>query len=183
MMLKNIQKIINYNPEALEEEYKKVHEQYTNDPEYQKLEKQFDKFEITKYIMIFLLMGFCFVEAFRFNFAVLLGCAAIMMPLAIIADQKGDTERYTFYTLYFTNKLEYHKQVYNRNVLACFGELVGDSKFKVTVVTEATNEDKENRVEGLDETTVKRSYLFDYDGSNPEGLLTLDVENNRVSFT
>lgn len=108
------------------------------------------------------------------------------------------SKKFDIYCSYFSDNLELHKQLSNGTLLACYGEPLDgepldEEVFSVSVLTALTAEDKEkmNKMDNkedyylgasLTENTLEKDYTFDYDSSNPDGVLTLDVGNGRVFY-
>lgn len=199
MALQNIQNIINYDPEELERKLKIAQNLYETDSSLLKINTSLKKARMKSDFIYGLCLGYLFVNlasilaifwASGFHLSIIvpavLALATLKYSKFLYQSKEIPTlsfEKTVIYFTYFTPKLRYHQQVFQHKVLTCCGKPLNDTKFELDVVTEATDEDKEKQTFGLDGNTVKQTYTFDYDGNNPDGILTLDVGNGRVFYS
>lgn len=187
-MKQSIQNIINYEPEIMQEKLKIAKENYYHDTKTVMLER--GEYIALAFILVtglafvpVLFWGLAFHNFLGLDFNVFVCfsiCLAIIFVLAVIFEHFISEKQLDLYNFYVSDILKYHKQVYHNDVLKCYGKPVGDAKFKVTVLSITTGKGDESF--GIAGHPAKYSYIFDYDGSNPDGVLTLDAGNSRVFY-
>lgn len=192
MAVLNIQNIINYDPEELEAKYMLAKENYKKDPRVIELNRK-EKFFYTLAVgynlcMFFLVIALAFTLAFNeqleqfilSNFKLFV-CLSLLTSLPCFflfsyhlkVYRKSDLMKDAIYESYFPSDLYFYSQIKKQNILGCYGKVVDDSKIEITIIIETED----------NEIITNDDFIFDYDGSNPDGILTLDVVNDRVFFS
>lgn len=201
MAVKIIENIVNYDPEKLEKELQEVirmedeqDKAYLNDPEIAALRKKEDRliylqemnfiiYLIGTGLLIFagsLLLnktGYIIIPVISILETILTGTFFDLRKKLLNQIDETEDELYSLRKQYDTvcekENLYFHSVVGKYRLLSCYACVKGKIYADITVVME----DEEN-----DEIIVEHGGTFSYNGSNPGGVLTFDVEKELLYY-